>query len=242
MRPLVIVPTYNERENLESLVEAILGSVPTGTVLVVDDNSPDGTGAIARALAEQDDRVRLLHREGKQGLASAYLAGFRHALDRGFEAVCQIDADFSHDPADIPRLLAALETADVAVGSRWVRGGGTVAWPLSRRLLSRGGSLYARLMLGVPVHDLTGGFTCYRRSALARLELDALRTTGFGFQLEIKYACARAGLRLVEVPIIFRDRVRGRSKMSRRIFLEALLLVPRLRYSARPAFVGGRAA
>lgn len=242
MKPLVIVPTYNERENLELLVRAVLDAVPAAHVLVVDDASPDGTGEVARSLAAVDDRVEVLHRTGKLGVASAYLAGFQLALERGHDAVCQIDADFSHNPADLPRLLAALERADVAIGSRWSPGGGTADWPLTRQLLSRGGSLYARLVLGVPVRDLTSGFVCYRREALERIDPRTLHARGFGFQVEVKYACARAGLRSVEVPIVFRDRLRGRSKMSRRIFLEALLLIPKLRYTTRSVAAGGPAA
>lgn len=242
MNPLIIIPTYNERENLTPLVQAALRAAPSAGVLVVDDNSPDGTGELARSLANADPRIRVLHRERKLGLGSAYIAGFHHALRHGHDAVCQMDADFSHNPDDLPRLLAALTHADVAIGSRWKRGGGAEDWPLTRRLISRGGSLYARLMLGVPVSDLTAGFVCYRRSALERVDLNKLQAGGFGFQVEMKYACARAGLRLVEVPIVFRDRVRGRSKMSQRIFLEALLLVPRLRCSSRFTATGGRGA
>lgn len=242
MRALAIVPTYNERDNLPLLAPAILAQGASIELLIIDDASPDGTGRVADALAEADHRIHVLHRAGKQGVATAYLAGFRYAIDHAFDAVCQVDADFSHNPADLPRLLAALEDADVAIGSRWTRGGGAVNWPLSRQLLSRGGSLYARAMLGVPIHDLTAGFTCYRRTALERLDLTTTRATGYGFQLEMKYACARAGLRMVEVPIIFADRVRGQSKMSQRILVEALLLVPRLRYRTRFAAVGGRGA
>jgi len=211
------------------LLAAVLCQRSDLDVLVVDDNSPDGTGALAQHIAEAEPRVHVHRRLGKQGLGTAYLDGFRFALAHDYGAICQMDADFSHDPASLPRLLDALDSADVAIGSRWAPGGGTVGWPRSRQLISRGGSLYARLVLGVPVTDMTGGFKAFRREALEHLDLAALRATGFGFQVEMNVACARAGLRIIEVPIIFSDRVRGQSKMSSRIFVEALLLVPRLR-------------
>lgn len=230
MRTLVVVPTYNERENLPLLVKELLSLPRPVDLLIVDDASPDGTGEIADRLAE-DPRVHVLHRTGKLGLGSAYVAGFRYALEHGYDCAVQMDADFSHRPVDLPKLLAAAETADVVVGSRNIAGGRTEGWPLSRQLLSRGGSLYARTLLRLPVHDCTGGFKCLRRSALQALDLDQLQTNGFGFQIEVNYRCSRAGLRFAEVPIVFPDRVRGASKMSRRIVAEAALMVLRLRLS-----------
>lgn len=229
MRTLVIIPTYNERDNLPPLVEAVLGVNPTLDVLVVDDNSPDGTGALAEAFARRNGRVRVLHRPGKGGLGTAYLAGFRYALDRGYARVVEMDADFSHRPEDLPLLLHAAETADVVVGSRNVPGGRVENWFPVRNAISKGGSLYARAVLGLPVKDCTGGFKCFRREALTALDLDRVRSNGFGFQIELNYLCHRADLRIVEVPIVFPDRTRGASKMSGRIAAEAALMVLRLR-------------
>jgi dolichol-phosphate mannosyltransferase len=229
MRSLVIVPTYNERDNLPHLIPAIRSQGENFDVLIVDDRSPDGTGVVADALAAEDARVHVLHREGKLGLGTAYLAGFKLALAWGYEAVFEMDADFSHSPADLPRLLAAVDVADVAIGSRWVPGGGTVDWSLLRRLISRGGSWYAGLILGLPVSDLTSGFKCFRREVLAALDLDRVRSNGYGFQVEMNYLCHRAGFRLAEVPIVFPDRTVGCSKMSWRIILEAAVRVWQLR-------------
>lgn len=233
---LVILPTYNECDNLAPMAQAILAAEPRCQVLIVDDNSPDGTGDIADALSRESPRVRVLHRPGKAGLGAAYLAGFDHALAHGYDYICEMDADFSHDPADLPRLLAPVRAgrADLALGSRWVAGGGTRGWPLHRRALSRGGSWYARTVLGAPVRDLTGGFKCFHRRVLERLDLDAVRTSGYGFQIEVTYRALRANFRVLEVPIVFTERARGRSKMSGRIVTEAMLMVWRLR-RARPA-------
>jgi dolichol-phosphate mannosyltransferase len=234
MRSLVIVPTFNERESLPLLVPAVLCQGGDFEVLVVDDNSPDGTGALADAMAAADPRVHVLHRVGKLGLGTAYIAGFRFALDRGYDAVFEMDADFSHDPSDLPRLLAAVDHADVAIGSRWVAGGGTVDWSLLRRLISRGGSLYAGVILGLPIRDLTSGFKCFRRDVLASLDLESVRSNGYGFQVEMNYLCHRAGFRLAEVPIIFADRRVGSSKMSSGIVLEAAARVCQLRLRGAP--------
>jgi dolichol-phosphate mannosyltransferase len=202
-------------------------------VLVVDDNSPDGTGELADRLAAELDFVSVLHRERKEGLGPAYIAGFRRALVDGAEAVLELDCDFSHDPADVPRLLAAVENgADVALGSRYVDGGSIDNWGLVRRLVSTGGSLYARLILGVSIRDLTGGFKCYRRSVLERIDLDAIDSKGYAFQIETTYRALRAGYRVVEVPIRFADRTQGQSKMSRAIVAEAIWKVPQLRVAA----------
>lgn len=236
---LVIIPTYNEAENLEPLVLQVLAQGPFD-VLVVDDDSPDGTGVVADDLTRCfPGRVAVLHRPGKLGLGSAYIEGFRYALARRYERVFEMDADFSHDPASLPALRAALDGADVALGSRYVPGGGVRRWPVWRRALSRGGSRYAGLILGVPVHDLTGGFKGFRRGALAALDLDTIGAGGYAFQIEVTYRCYRRGLRIVELPIVFEDRRAGRSKMSPRIIAEALVLVWRLRLG-RPARKGAR--
>ena len=194
----VCLPTYNERENLERMVTA-LGAVlgDDGVVLVIDDNSPDGTGEIADRLAEEHGFVHVLHRPRKEGLGPAYLAGFRRALELGADLILEMDCDFSHDPADVQRLTAAADDADLVIGSRYVPGGGTRNWGLVRRLISRGGSLYAQLLLGVPVHDLTGGFKCYRRSVLETIDLDAIDSKGYAFQIETSYRAIRAGFRVV---------------------------------------------
>jgi dolichol-phosphate mannosyltransferase len=228
----VCLPTYNERENLEPMVAALremLGQ--DGIVLVIDDNSPDGTGEIADRLAAADDRVNVLHRPHKEGLGPAYLAGFERALELGADLIMEMDCDFSHDPADVPRLTAATETADLVIGSRYVRGGGTRNWGLLRRLISRGGSLYAQILLGVRVRDLTGGFKCYRRAVLETIDLAAIDSKGYAFQIETTYRTIRAGFRVVEVPIVFVDRQVGGSKMSKSIVLEAVWKVPLLRMS-----------
>lgn len=233
MTTLVVIPTYNEAANLERLAAELL-SQDGCSLLVVDDNSPDGTGALADELGQRfAGRVAVLHRPGKQGLGTAYVAGFREALRSECDVVVQMDADFSHNPADVPRLVAACEQADVAIGSRYVAGGGAENWPLYRWLISRGGSLYTQAILGLPVRDPTSGFKCFRRLALASVDLGQIQATGFGFQVEMNWRCHRQGLRLVEVPIRFVDRRLGQSKMSRGIFLEALVLVWRLRLGSR---------
>lgn len=229
MRCLVVMPTYNERDNLPPLIEAVLAVDPAIDVFVVDDASPDGTGDVADALARENRRVRVLHRAGKQGLGTAYVAGFQHALANGYDRVVEMDADFSHRPEDLPRLLAAADDADLVIGSRNIPGGRAVGWSPLRHIVSKGGSLAARLVLGLPVRDCTSGFKCFRRQALQKLDLDQIRSNGYAFQVEVNYACARAGLRLAEVPIIFPDRRYGQSKMSGRIFAEAGLLLLRLR-------------
>lgn len=226
----VVVPTYDERENIGPLVERIL-QLPRFRVLVVDDSSPDGTAEIVAALASDEPRVDLLSRSGKLGLGTAYVAGFRRALADGAQYIFEMDADFSHDPAYLPALLAAAESRyDLVLGSRYVRGGGTTDWGLARQLISRGGNFYARLILGLPVMDATGGFRCYRRRVLEAIDLDAIQSNGYSFQIEMVYRSVRAGFSVGEVPITFPDRRVGRSKMSRRIVLEALLTVWKLRF------------
>jgi dolichol-phosphate mannosyltransferase len=235
----LVLPTYTEAENLEPIVHAALAALATAAsdhhVLVVDDRSPDGTGAIADRLAASLAQVEVLHRPRKAGIGPAYLAGFAHALRRGGDHMLEMDADFSHEPGDLPRLLHAVieEGADLALGSRYVPGGGVTDWGLVRRAVSRGGSLYAQLLLGVPVHDLTGGFKCFRRRVLERIDLAAVGTDGYGFQIEMTYRALRAGFRVQEVPIVFRDRRVGSSKMSARIALEAFWKVPALRLRVR---------
>jgi len=230
----LVLPTYNEAENLERFVGSIRPQLPADAqILVVDDGSPDGTGEIADRLAEAHGNVNVLHRERKEGLGPAYVAGFRHALARGAALVLEMDADFSHDPADLPRLLEAAEHADLAIGSRYVSGGGVSDWGLLRRSISRGGSVYARLVLGVRVRDLTGGFKCFRRRVLETIDLDSVEAQGYAFQVEMTYRAIRAGFRVVEVPIVFRDRQAGASKMNGSIVAEAIWRVPLLRWGAR---------
>ena len=236
---VVVIPTYNERENLASLVTQLLRCQPNLDVLVVDDNSPDGTGAIADGIAAEEPRVAVLHRTSKDGLGSAYLAGFRQALTGPYDYVAQMDADFSHRVEDLPNLIAAVERADVAIGSRNVEGGHAVDRTPLRRLISAGGSLYARGLLGLPVRDCTGGFKCFRRQALQRIDLDRVRARGYAFQVEMNHRCHQAGLRLVEVPIVFPDRVAGQSKMTWRIFAEGWMAVIRLRLESRFSKLGG---
>jgi len=230
---VVCLPTYNERENLERMVLALGEVLPDGgRVLVIDDNSPDGTGELADRLAAEHDWVSVLHRQRKEGLGRAYIAGFRQALDDEAELVLEIDCDFSHDPNDVPRLIAAVEGgADLALGSRYIPGGGTQNWGLVRRLISRGASIYTRVLL-MPIHDATGGFKCFRRAVLESIEPERIDAAGYVFQIETTYRALRKGFRVVEVPIRFADRTVGESKMSRAIVLEAIWKVPWLRLRA----------
>jgi dolichol-phosphate mannosyltransferase len=234
--PWLILPTYNEAENVQAIVaaaaEVLAGAAPDGfRVLVVDDGSPDGTGEIADRMAAEHDWLEVLHRTEKNGIGPAYLAGFRHALDHGAGYVMEMDSDFSHDPADLARLLQAIDDgADLALGSRYVPGGGVSEWGLLRRFISEGGSTYARLVLGLRVRDLTGGFKCFRREVLEAIHFDGVRSQGYAFQVELTYRAAQAGFKVVEVPIVFRDRQQGTSKMSWRIAAEAMWLVPLLRF------------
>ncbi|GIJ37784.1 dolichol-phosphate mannosyltransferase [Micromonospora andamanensis] len=221
-RVLVVIPTYNEADNVTAIVRRVRRAAPQVEILVADDNSPDGTGAIAEGIARTDQRVHVLHREGKQGLGAAYLAGFAWARRRGFDAVVEMDADGSHAPEDLPALLAAARDADVVIGSRWTRGARVVNWPLRRLLLSRCGNLYARLALGMPVADATGGYRVYRAGVLDALDLDSVCSQGYSFQVELSRLAHRAGARIVEVPITFAERERGASKMSPLIVVEAL--------------------
>jgi len=233
VRVCVCLPTYNERENLEPMLRALGRVLGAGDrVLVIDDNSPDGTGELADRLAGELEFVDVLHRPHKEGLGPAYLDGFRRALEAGAELIVEIDCDFSHDPNDVPRLVAAADDADLVLGSRYVPGGGVENWGLVRRAISAGGSIYARLVLGVPVRDLTGGFKCFRRAVLDSIPLDQVRSRGYAFQIELTYRAIRKGFRVEEVPIRFADRAVGGSKMSRAIVLEAIWKVPLLRLAA----------
>ncbi|MGP7999359.1 MAG: polyprenol monophosphomannose synthase [Streptosporangiaceae bacterium] len=220
-RVAVIMPTYNERENLEAMAARVRAAVPDADLLVVDDNSPDGTGELADKLAAEDSHVHVLHRPGKGGLGAAYLAGFGWALDNGYGAMVEMDADGSHQPEQLPALLDALGGADLVLGSRWVAGGRTVNWPKSREIISRGGSLYSRLMLGIPLRDATGGFRAYRADTLRAIGLDDIHSQGYCFQIDLARRTLGAGLRVTEVPITFVERVHGTSKMSKSIVLEA---------------------
>ncbi|HEU0024136.1 MAG TPA: polyprenol monophosphomannose synthase [Thermoleophilaceae bacterium] len=230
----VILPTYNEAANIEAIVRATLTQLSSAAidhhVLIVDDGSPDGTGAIADRLAAELEPVEVLHRPSKEGLGPAYLAGFARALEGGADLLLEMDSDFSHDPADLPRLIAAAESADLVLGSRYVPGGGVTDWGLLRRFVSRAGSVYSRVVLGVPVRDLTGGFKCFRRSVLETLDLDSVHANGYAFQIELTYRAAQAGFRIREVPIVFRNRREGESKMTADIALEAVWKVPFLRF------------
>ena len=230
MAPWIVLPTYNEAENVEPVIAAVRAALPQARILVVDDASPDGTGDLAAAL----DGVEVLRRAAKAGLGAAYVAGFSHALAHGATAVFEMDADGSHAAGALPRLLAAVEAgADVAIGSRYVPGGGVENWPLVRRVVSRGGCLYARAVLRVPVRDLTGGFKCFRAEALRTIDFSTVRSRGYAFQVELTYRALLRGLRVTELPIVFRERERGESKMTARIALEAAWLVPALRASRR---------
>jgi dolichol-phosphate mannosyltransferase len=230
----LVLPTYNEAENVERFAAAVREKLPeSARILIVDDNSPDGTGRIADRLAAADDRIAVLHRPGKGGLGPAYIAGFRHALAEGAGLILEMDSDFSHDPAYLPRLLEASKRADLTIGSRYVPGGGVSDWGALRRAISRGGSAYARLVLGVSVRDLTGGFKCFRREVLESIDLDSIEARGYAFQVEMTYRAIQRGFKVVEVPIVFRDRQAGSSKMDRSIVAEAIWRVPLLRFRRR---------
>jgi dolichol-phosphate mannosyltransferase len=237
---LVIIPTYNESESLPGVIERLRCAVPDADVLIADDNSPDGTGRLADDLAAKDSHIHVLHRAGKEGLGKAYLAGFAWGLERGYDVLVEMDADGSHRPEELPRLLAQMPHADVVLGSRWVPGGSVVNWPASRRLLSQGGSLYTRLALGIPTRDATGGYRAYRASALASLDLATVESNGYCFQIDLLWRALQRGLVVREVPITFVEREAGTSKMSNRIVREALLNVTRWGASHRWAQVSRR--
>lgn len=232
-RVLIVIPTYNEIENLGPITTEVLKRTPEGVhILVVDDGSPDGTGALADRLSEADPRVHVLHRTQKQGLGPAYIAGFRWGFSQGFDQLIEMDADFSHHPSFLPAMLNLLNEHDFVIGSRYVDGGGTVNWGLLRKIISRGGSLYSRMVLGAPIRDFTGGFNGWNRRVLEGIDLDTLEAGGYSFQIELKYRAFRKGFRFKEFPILFEDRRVGKSKMSSRIVIEALSLVPKLRFKS----------
>jgi dolichol-phosphate mannosyltransferase len=234
MKTLIIIPTYDERENLRPLLEAIFSQAPKTDLLIVDDNSPDGTGELADQIAREDSRVHVIHRSGKLGLGTAYIAGFKYAIDQHYDAAFEMDADFSHDPRFLPDFLKEIEHADLVIGSRYIRGGGTPNWSPLRRFISGGGNIFARFMLGIPVHDCTAGFRCYRREVLENIGLDGVESQGYGFQVEMTYRTLRQGYKIVETPIIFVDRRVGKSKMSRKIVIEAFTYVLRTRFGKKP--------
>jgi dolichol-phosphate mannosyltransferase len=230
MKTLIIIPTYNELENLPPLLKEIFSNAPTTDVLIVDDNSPDGTGDLAEKMGADDPRVHVLHRSGKLGLGTAYIAGFKYAIANKYDAAFEMDADFSHDPRYLPDFLAKIEQADLVIGSRYIKGGSTPNWSFSRRMISGCGNIFARVMLMMPVHDCTAGFRCYRREVLERIGLDNVKSQGYGFQVEMAYRVRKLGYKIVETPIVFMDRRVGKSKMSRAIVLEAFTIVLRARF------------
>lgn len=233
MKTLIIIPTYNEIENLRPLLTQIFTYAPETDVLIIDDNSPDGTGELADQMHEENAQVSVLHRPGKLGLGTAYIAGFKYAVEHNYDAVFEMDADFSHDPRYLPDFLKAIEDADLVIGSRYVPGGDTPNWSLLRRFISGGGNIFARFMLGIPVHDCTAGFRCYRRKVLESIELETIQSQGYAFQVELAYRVNQHGFKIVEIPIIFLDRRVGKSKMSRKIFMEGFLWVIRTRFGKK---------
>lgn len=230
MRSLIIIPTYNEYENLGLLQEQIFSFASDTDLLIVDDNSPDGTGKLADELAAANPQIRVMHREGKLGLGTAYIAGFKYAVEHGYDVAFEMDADFSHDPRYLPAFLEAIKQADLVIGSRYVEGGGTPNWSLFRRFISGGGNTFARFMLRLPIRDCTAGFRCYRREVLESIDLDSIESQGYAFQVELAYRVHQHGFRIVETPIIFQDRRVGKSKMSRKIFIEGFTWVARARF------------
>lgn len=230
MKTLIIIPTYNEVENLRPLLKELFTYAPATDVLIVDDNSPDGTGQLADDIHNENPQVHVLHRAGKLGLGTAYIAGFKYAIEHGYDAAFEMDADFSHDPRYLPDFLNKIEQADLVIGSRYIPGGDTPNWSFSRRFISGGGNIFARFMLGLPIHDCTAGYRCYRREVLEHIGLDSVESQGYAFQVEMAYRVRRQGFKIVETPIIFMDRRVGKSKMSRTIFLEAFTYVLRTRF------------
>src|SRR3989440_11591102 len=230
MKTLIIIPTYNEVDNLRPLLRGIFARAPESDILIVDDNSPDGTGKLADEIHTENPRVNVMHRPGKLGLGTAYLAGFKYAIAHTYDAAFEMDADFSHDPCYLPGFLQAIEHADLVIGSRYVSGGDIPGWSLVRRLISGSGNTFARFMLGIPVHDCTAGFRCYRREVLQSLDLDSIQSQGYAFQVELVYRVMKQGFKIAEIPIIFIDRRVGKSKMSHQIVIEAFTYVLRTRF------------
>src|SRR5690349_22260235 len=233
MKTLLILPTYNEIENLSPLLEEILSYAPETDVLIVDDHSPDGTGELVDEIQKENPRVKVLHRPDKMGLGTAYIAGFKYTIEHGSDAAFEMDADFSHDPRYLPDFLEAIEQADLVIGSRYIPGGDTPNWTILRRLISGGGNIFARFMLGIPVHDCTAGYRLYRRRLLESIDLDTVESHGYAFQIEMTYRTAQRGFKIVETPIIFMDRRVGKSKMSRKIVIEGFTYVLKARFSKR---------
>ena len=232
MKTIVTIPTYNEIENIEKLIQTIFSVMPETHVLIVDDNSPDGTAKKVEEMKKDDERIHLIVRPEKNGLGTAYIAGFKYALDNGYDVIFEMDADFSHDPKDLPRLLEALEGHDLVIGSRYITGVNVVNWPLRRLFLSYGANLYTRIITGLPIHDATGGFKAFRAEALAKIDLDRVKSNGYGFQIEMNYLLWQSGARIKEIPIIFIDRRSGVSKMNKKIIYEAIFLVWKLKLLA----------
>ncbi|MGB9912953.1 MAG: polyprenol monophosphomannose synthase [Candidatus Kapaibacteriota bacterium] len=229
MKAIVIIPTYNEAENIEKLINKIFSIIPDINILIVDDNSPDGTAAIVEKIMQNDPRLHLIKRPGKMGLGTAYIDGFKYALSKGFEAIFEMDADFSHNPEDLPRFLEALQDADLVIGSRYLTGVNVINWPLRRLILSYFANIYTRIITGMPIKDATGGFKCFRASALRQINLDNIKTNGYGFQIEMNFRIWAKGFKVKEIPIVFVDRMNGVSKMNKKIILEAVLLVWKLK-------------
>jgi dolichol-phosphate mannosyltransferase len=230
MKSIVVIPTYNEADNIESLIKSINEQVPDMHILIVDDNSPDGTSNIVEKIMENDNRVHLIKRSGKMGLGTAYCEGFKYCLEKGYDAICEMDADFSHDPAELKNFLKLFDDYDLIIGSRYVVGVNVVNWPLSRLILSYGANLYTRIITGMPIKDATGGFKCFRASKLKEIDLDTIRSNGYGFQIEMNYRMWKNGARIKETPIIFVDRRSGVSKMNKSIIYEAIFLVWKLKF------------
>jgi dolichol-phosphate mannosyltransferase len=229
MKSLIIIPTYNERENIERIVPRVLGQDPSINVLIVDDNSPDGTGQIADNMAEKDDRIFVIHRQNKSGLGTAYITGFKFALQNDYDLVFEMDCDFSHDPKYIPHFLEAIQDVDLVLGSRYISGVNVINWPMSRLLLSYYANVYSRIVTGLPVRDATGGFKCFRREVLEAIDLDEVKSNGYSFQIEMSFRAWKKGFKIKEIPIVFEDRKEGQSKMSKKIVREAVWMVWRLR-------------
>src|SRR5436309_3491529 len=234
MKTLIIIPTYNELENLRPLLQEIFSYAPETDVLIVDDNSPDGTGKLADEIHNENRQVNVLHRAGKLGLGTAYIAGFKYAVAQNYDAAFEMDADFSHDPCYLPDFLKAIEEADLVIGSRYIPGGDTPDWSPLRRFISGGGNIYARFLLGIPVHDCTAGYRCYRREVLEHIDLDTVQSQGYAFQIEMAYRARILGFTIVETPIVFMDRRVGKSKMSRQIVIEGITYVLHARFSKKP--------
>ena len=234
MKTLIIIPTYNEIDNLSPLLKEIFSYAPETDILIVDDNSPDGTGDLADEFHQQNARVLVLHRAGKLGLGTAYIEGFKYAIEHTYDAAFEMDADFSHDPRYLPDFLEAIGNADLVIGSRYIPGGDTPNWTILRRLISGGGNIFARFMLGIPVHDCTAGYRCYRRKVLESIDLDSIQSQGYAFQIELAYRVMQHGFKIVETPIVFMDRRVGKSKMSRRIVIEGFTYVIKARFSKQP--------